>query len=95
MQAATVAPEGIAVTPTKEQLLALRMVAYGLSTDHLELLTSLLLSGRMTFNFLHDHWNTAVLDYLDGKPLMGSLYCAVISRYGGPAPPGTAGCLAD
>ena len=70
MQAATVAPEGIAMTPTKEQLLALRMVAYGLSTDHLELLTSLLLSGRMTFNFLHDHWNTAVLDYLDGKPLM-------------------------
>ncbi len=24
----------------------------------------------MTFNFLHDHWTTAVQDYLDGKPLM-------------------------
>ena len=70
IQAATVAPEGTAETPTKEQLLALRMVAYGLSTDHLELLTSLLLGGRMPFNFLHDHWNAAVQDYLDGKPLL-------------------------
>ena len=24
----------------------------------------------MTFNFLHDHWTTAVQDYLDGKPLI-------------------------
>ena len=53
--------------PTREQLLALRI---GLSTDHLELLTSLLLGGTITFNFLHDHWTTAVQDYLDGKPLM-------------------------
>ena len=58
------------LAPTKEQLLALRMVAYGLSTDHLELLTSLLPGGRMTFNFLHDHWTTSVQDYLDGKPLL-------------------------
>ena len=56
MQAACAAPcESTTVTPTKEQLLALRMVAYGLSTDHLEVLTSLLLGGRMPFNFLHDH----------------------------------------
>ncbi len=41
--------------PTREQLLALRMVAFALSSDHLELLTSLLLGGTMTFNFLHDH----------------------------------------
>ena len=58
------------LAPTKEQLLALRMVAYGLSTDHLELLTSLLLGGTMTFNFLHDHWTAPVQDYLDGKPLL-------------------------
>ena len=52
MQAATGAPaEGTTLTPTKEQLLALRMVAYGLSTDHLEVLNSLLLGGRMPFNF--------------------------------------------
>ena len=71
MQAATVAPaESTTETPTKEQLLALRMVAYGLSTDHLEVLTSLLLGGRMPFNFLHDHWKSAVQDYLDGKPLL-------------------------
>ena len=71
MQAATTAPaEGTTVTPTKEQLLALRMVADGLSTDHVELLTSLLLGGRMPFNFLHDHWKIAVQDYLDGKPLL-------------------------
>ena len=48
MQAACAAPhENTTATPTKEQLLALRMVAYGLSTDHLEVLTSLLLGGRM------------------------------------------------
>ena len=71
MQAATAAPaEGTTVAPTKEQLLALRMVAYGLSTDHLQVLTSLLLGGRMPFNFLHDHWTSAVQDYLDGKPLL-------------------------
>ena len=35
MQAACTAPcESTTATPTKEQLLALRMVAYGLSTDH-------------------------------------------------------------
>ena len=71
MQAACAAPrENTTATPTKEQLLALRMVAYGLSTDHLEVLTSLLLGGRMPFNFLHDHWQSAVQDYLDGKPLI-------------------------
>ena len=71
MQAATAAPSGsTTVTPTKEQLLAFRMVAYGLSTDHLEVLTGLLLGGRMPFNFLHDHWQSAVQDYLDGKPLI-------------------------
>ena len=56
--------------PTREQLLALRMVAFALSAEHLQLLTGLLLGGTMTFNFLHDHWTTAVQDYLDGKPLM-------------------------
>ena len=71
MQAATTESEkDDELAPTKEQLLALRMVTYGLSTDHLELLTSLLLGGRMTFNFLHDHWTAAVQDYLDGKPLI-------------------------
>ena len=71
MQAATTeSMKDDELAPTKEQLLALRMVAYGLSTDHLELLTSLLLGGRMTFNFFHDHWTTSVQDYLDGKPLL-------------------------
>ena len=71
MQAACAAPrENTTATPTKEQLWALRMVAFGLSTDHLEVLTSLLLGGRMPFNFLHDHWQSAVQDYLDGKPLI-------------------------
>ena len=72
MLAATTDPPNGQLSPTKEQLLALRMVAFGKSTDHLETLTSLLLSGRMTYNFLHDHWTAAVQDYLDldGKPLM-------------------------
>ncbi len=30
----------------------------------------MLLSGRMTYDFPHDHWTAAVQDYLDGKPLM-------------------------
>ena len=55
------------LSPAKEQLLTLRMVAFGLSTDLLELLTGLLLGGRMTLNIPHDHW-AAVQDYLDGKP---------------------------
>ena len=46
------------------------MVAYGLSTDDLEVLTTLLLSGRMPFNFMHDHWQRAVQHYFDGKPLI-------------------------
>ena len=71
MQAACAAPhDNTTATPTKEQLLALRMVAYGLSTDDLEVLTTLLLSGRMPFNFMHDHWQRAVQDYFDGKPLI-------------------------
>ena len=71
MQAARAAPhDNTTATPTKEQLLALRMVAYGLSTDDLEVLTTLLLSGRMPFDFMHDHWQRAVQDYFDGKPLI-------------------------
>ena len=66
MRAATADPP----QPTKEQLLALRMVAFGLSTEHLEILTSLLLSGRMAYDFPYDHWTAAVQDYLDGKPLL-------------------------
>ena len=70
MQAATWPPaDGLTLHPTRQQLLALRLVAYGVSTDHLEVLNSLLLGGRMPFNFLHDHWTSAVQDYLDGKPL--------------------------
>ena len=72
MLAATTDPPNGQLSPTKERLLALRMVAFGLSMDHLETLTSLLLSGRMTYNFLHDRWTAAVQDYLDGKPLMKS-----------------------
>ena len=68
--AATTDPRDGQLSPTKEQLLALRMVAFGLSTDHLEILTSLLLSRRMTYNFPHDHWTANVQDCLDGKPLM-------------------------
>ncbi len=71
MQVATGAPaEGTTLNPTKKQILALRIVAYGIYTAHLEVLNSLLLGGRMPFNFLHDHWTSAVQDYLDGKPLL-------------------------
>ena len=70
MQAATNPPiDGLTLHPTREQILALRLVAYGISIEHLEVLNSLLLGGRMTFNFLHDYWTSAVQDYLDGKPL--------------------------
>ncbi len=70
MRAALADPPQGGLSPTKEQLLALRMVAYGLSTEHLEILTSLLLSGQMAFDFPHDHWTLAVQDYLDGKSLL-------------------------
>ena len=56
--------------PSSKQKLAIRIVAFALSCEHLELLTGLLLGGRMTFNFPHDLWTLAVQDYLDGKPLM-------------------------
>ena len=71
MQAATDPPsDGSILHPTQQQLLALRMVAFGISIEHLELVNSLLLGGRMPYNFLHDHWTLAVQDYLDGKPLI-------------------------
>ena len=70
MQAATNPPiDGLTLHPTRQQILALRLVAYGISIEHLKVLNSLLLGGRMTFNFLHDYWTSAVQDYLDGKPL--------------------------
>ena len=56
--------------PTREQALAVRMVAFALSCEHLELLNGLLLGGTMPFNFPHDLWMHAVQDYLDGKPLI-------------------------
>ena len=71
MQVATDPPSDSSILhPTKQQLLALRMVAFGISIEHLELVNSLLLGGRMPYNFLHDHWTLAVQDYLDGKPLI-------------------------
>ena len=89
MQAACAAPrENTTATPTKEQLLALRMVAYGLSTDHLEVLTSLLLGGRMPFNFLHDHWQCPRL--FGWKTAYRSLH----SGYDGSAPSGATKCPA-
>ena len=70
MQAATNPPtDGLTLRPTRQQLLALRLVAYGISIEHLEVLNSLLLGGRMPFNFLHDYWTSAVQDYWDGRPL--------------------------
>ena len=70
MQAATnPPPDSDVLHPTRQQLLALRIVAYSIAIEHLEVVNSLLLGGRMPFNFLHDHWTSAVQDYLDGKPL--------------------------
>ena len=70
MQVATdLPPDSSVLHPTRQQLLALRLVALGISIEHLEVLNSLLLGGRMPYNFLHDHWTLAVQDYLDGKPL--------------------------
>ena len=94
MQAACAAPyESTTATSTKEQLLALRMVAYELSTDHLEVLTSLLLGGRMPFNFLHDHWQSAVQDYLDGKPLI-EVFTVQSFKYDRLTPSGATKCPA-
>ena len=70
MQAATNPPvDSDVLHPMRPQLLALRIVAYCIAIEHLEVVNSLLLGGRMPFNFLHDHWTAAVQDYLDGKPL--------------------------
>ena len=70
MQAATNPPLDCDVLhPMRPQLLALRIVAYSIAIEHLQVVSSLLLGGRMLFNFLHDHWTAAVQDYLDGKPL--------------------------
>ena len=50
MQAATNPPiDGLTLHPARQQILALRLVAYGISIEHLEVLNSLLLGGRMTF----------------------------------------------
>ena len=54
--------------PTGEQALAVRMLAFALSCEHLELLNGILLGGTMPFT--HDLWMHAVQDYLDGKPLI-------------------------
>ena len=67
MQLATTSP---GLEPSREQVLAIRMVAFALSCEHLELLNGLLLGGMLTFNFPHDLWTQAVQVYLDGKPLM-------------------------
>ncbi len=71
MQAATDPPPGSDwMHVTSIQLLALRIVAFTIAIDDLETVNSLLLGGRMPFNFLHDHWTSAVQDSLDGKPLL-------------------------
>ena len=67
MQVATTCPD---LEPTREQVLTIRMVAFALSCEHLELLNGLLLGEAMPFNFPHDYWTMAVQDYLDGKSLM-------------------------
>ena len=69
MQAATNPPlDSDVLHPMRPQLFALRIVAYCVAIEHLEVVNSLLLGGRMPFNFLYDHWTAAVQDYLDGKP---------------------------
>ena len=56
--------------PTREQALAVRMLAFPLSCEHLELLNGLLLGGTMPFNFPHDLCMHSAQDYLDGRPLI-------------------------
>ena len=69
MQIAT-NPQGEAMGLTREQILAVRVLAYALSCEHLELLNGLLLGGSLPFNFPQHPWKQSVQDYLDGKPLM-------------------------
>ena len=53
MQVATdLPPDSSVLHPTRQQLLALRLVAFGISIEHLEVLNSLLVGGRMPYNFL-------------------------------------------
>ena len=55
---------------TWEQALAVRVLAYALLCEHLDLLNGLLLGGSLPYNFPHHLWKQSVQDYLDGKPLM-------------------------
>ena len=62
MQAATNPPLDCDVLhPMRPQLLALRIVAYSIAIEHLEVVNSLLLGERMPFNFLHEHCIMALL----------------------------------
>ena len=65
-----IATSGETMEITKEETLAIRVLACALSREHLELLNGLLLGGSLPFNFPHDLWKHSVQDYLDGKQLM-------------------------
>ena len=55
---------------TPQEHLAVRIVAFSMSSSHLKLLNGLLLGGSIPYNFPHCAWKEAVQDYLDGKPLI-------------------------
>ena len=61
-----IAASGDTLTPTREQALAIRVLA----CVHLELLNGLLLGGSLPFNFPHDIGQQSVQDHLDGQPLI-------------------------
>ena len=65
-----IATSGETMELTREQELAVRVLAYALSCEHLDLLKGLLLGGSLPYNFPHHLWKQSVQDYLDGKPLI-------------------------
>ena len=65
-----IATSGDTMEVTREQALAVRVLAYALSCEHLDLLNGLLLCGSLPYNFPHHLWKQSVQNYLDGKPLI-------------------------